>query len=131
MLQILPNTEVKEFSSSILWFGENGIMYSKSKATKIQTLDEAKEVVEYIRNVSEGKKVCMLVDVTYAPESSREVREYAAEELPKLVKALAMVSESVLGKVLANLFFNIKSQPYPVKMFNGEKEAMEWLLKYL
>jgi hypothetical protein len=77
------------------------------------------------------KKVCMLLDVTHSSETTREVRDFAAEELPKITKAIAMVSGSALGKVLANLFFLLKSHPYPVKYFTDETEARVWLRQYL
>jgi len=73
----------------------------------------------------------MLVDVTHSMESTRETRDYVAEEFPKYVKALAMVSDSALGKMLANLFFTLKKQPYPAKMFNNEQDAKTWLKQYL
>jgi hypothetical protein len=73
----------------------------------------------------------MLVDVTYTAESSKEIRDYAAHEFPNFVKAIAMVSGSVFGKMLANLFFTLKAQPYPTKMFTNEQDAKEWLKQYL
>jgi hypothetical protein len=42
-----------------------------------------------------------------------------------------MISNSQLGKMLANMFFNMKKQPYPTKMFTDETEAKEWLKQYL
>jgi len=51
--------------------------------------------------------------------------------LPRYIKAIAMVSDSALGKMLANLFFTLKKQPYPTKMFTNEQDAKEWLMQYL
>lgn len=101
------------------------------KKSPPQTIDQARESIVRLKEITNNMKVCMLIDVTHTNESSRELRDYAAEELPKLVKAIAMVSSSALGKMLANLFFSLKSQPYPVKMFNNEKEALAWLRQYL
>lgn len=106
-------------------------MWSISKKRPPQTVEQARESIERLKEITGNKKVCMLIDVSNTAESSRELRDYVAEELPKLVKAIAMVSSSALGKMLANLFFSLKSQPYPVKMFNNEKEALAWLRQYL
>lgn len=75
--------------------------------------------------------MCMLLDITYARPSRKEDRDEAAELLAKVVKAMAMVSRSPLGRMIANLFFGLKPPPYPVKMFSDEKEAKEWLRQYL
>jgi hypothetical protein len=125
------NRTVYETATSTYWFDENGILCSISKKAAPQTLQEAKKSVEDFKKQIKDRKVCILIDVTYTTESSREVRDYVAEEFPKFVKAIAMVSKSALGKMLANLFFNIKKQPYPTKMFNDETEAKNWLLKYI
>ena len=114
-----------------MWFDEYGILCSVSKKAPPPTLEEVKKSMEDFKELIGGKKVCLLADVTHSTESTKETRDYAAAEFPKLIKAIAMISDSALGKMLANLFFSIKSQPYPTKMFNNEKEAKEWLKQYL
>ncbi|MGZ4035281.1 MAG: DUF7793 family protein [Bacteroidia bacterium] len=125
------NVKVIENLTSLYWFDEDGILCSISKKAPKQSFEETKRVVEDFKKMLNGKKVCLLIDVTHTVESTREVRDYVAAEFPKFIKAIAMISNSALGKMLANLFFSIKSQPYPTKMFNNEKEAKEWLKQYL
>ena len=125
------NVRVIEWKTSTVWLDENGILYSISKKVPQQTIEEAKKSVEDFKKLVGDKKVCMLADVTNTTESTKEMRDWAAVELPKLIKALAMVSKSPLGKMLANLFFRVKKQPYPVRMFNDETEAVTWLKNYL
>ena len=131
ILSIPDDADVIHLPTTIMWREESGIVCVISKRTGPQTLEEAEKSIAAFRHHLGEDKVCMLIDVTDTAESSRAVREFAAEELPKLVKAVAMVSGSVLGKMLANLFFNLKSQPYPVKMFNDESEARRWLKNFL
>jgi hypothetical protein len=130
-MEIPTNTKVIEWPTSTIWFDENGILCSISKKAPPQTLEEARKTLEDFKKLIGNRKVCMLIDVTDTPESSKELRDYAAAEFPKFVKAMAMLSKSVLGKMLANLFFSVKAQPYPAKMFNTEAEAKEWLKQYL
>ncbi len=125
------NVRVTDWDTSRFWFDEDGILYSVSKKGPKQTLEQVKRSMEDFKKVIGNGKVCMMVDVTNSPETSKEVRDYVAKEFPGIIKAIAMVSGSALGKMLANLFFSVKSQPYPVKMFNNEQEAKEWLKQYL
>jgi len=131
MLNIPKNVKVKEWGTSTTWFDEEGILYSVSKKGTQHTLEETKKRFEEFKALIGNNKICMLIDVTNTNESTREIRNYAAEELPKIVKAIAMVSTSAVGKMLANLFFTLKTQPYPTKMFNNEAEAKKWLQQFL
>ena len=125
------NAVVHDLHTSTVWFDEDGILWSVSKKVPQPSIEENKEILKMFEKITGGKKVCMLADVTNTTESTREMREWAAEELPKLVKAVAMVSDSALGKMLANMFFRLKTQPYPVKMFNDVDSALKWLKQYL
>lgn len=132
MLKIPENAKIREWPTSTSWIDEGGILYSISKkGVAPPTLKDTKKSLEEFKEMVAGKKMCMLVDVTHSMESTRETRDYVAEEFPKYVKALAMVSDSALGKMLANLFFTLKKQPYPAKMFNNEQDAKTWLKQYL
>jgi hypothetical protein len=132
MLTVPLGIKTFELPTSIIWIEPNGIVCSISrKRPRPQTVEEMKQVIDMYKSFVGEKPRCLLADVTHSSATSREVREYAAIELPKLVKAVAMVSESALGKMMANIFFSLKHQPYPVKMFNDETEAREWLIKHL
>lgn len=125
------NAKVYDWETSTFWFEDNGMLCSISKKVPPQSLEKTIKTVEEFKNMIGDKKICMLVDATNSAESTREIRDYAAVEFPKFVKAIAIISKSALGKMLANLFFTLKTQPYPTKMFNDETEAREWLKQYL
>lgn len=131
LISIPAYANVIDLPTSQVWREESGIVCAISKKVKPQSVEETRASVESFHKFLGPEKVCMLIDVTHSSESSRDVRAYAAEELPKMVKAPAMVSNSALGKMIANLFFNLKSQPYPIKMFNNENAARVWLNRYL
>ncbi|MBI3135885.1 MAG: hypothetical protein HYZ14_14500 [Bacteroidetes bacterium] len=130
-MKIPTNVNVTHWETSSFWYDENGILCSISKKHEPQSLEQSKKTVEAFMKLVKGKKICLLMDVTNSPETSKEVRDYAANEFPKFVKALAMISDSPLGKMLANIFFRIKTQPYPTRMFTDEEKAKEWLKQYL
>jgi hypothetical protein len=124
------NAKVIDWETSTMWFDEDGVLYSISKKVPPQTIEQVKQSLEDFKKIIGDKKICMIIDVTNTGESTKETRDFAAMEFPKFVKAIAMISKSPLGKMLANLFFKVKKQPYPVKMFNDEKEAKKWIMQY-
>ena len=125
------NVKIMDWASSTFWFDENGIVCSISKKSAPQPLEEVKDIIATFKGLIGDKKICLLADATNSPETTKEVRDYVALEFPKFIKSIAILSDSSLGKMLANLFFKLKTQPYPIKMFNDEKEAKEWLQQFL
>ncbi|MEX0929541.1 MAG: STAS/SEC14 domain-containing protein, partial [Balneolales bacterium] len=117
--------------TATMLFEEEGILCVVSKKGPVRTPEIIKETLESFNLHAGERKICMLIDVSEISEISREGREYVAEVFPKIFKAIAMVSGSAFGKMIANLFFTIKTQPYPTKMFTNEHEAREWLRQYL
>lgn len=130
-MQTPLNAELIETSTSIQWMDENGIICSISKKHPPQSLEETKRDVENWYKRWGNKKYCLLLDITNSSPTSKEIRDYVADELPKMVKAIAMISNSALGRMVANLFFGLKPPPYPTKIFGNEQEAKEWLKQYL
>jgi hypothetical protein len=124
------NAKVYELPGSTIWFDEHGILCSIAKNVT-QTLDEAKASMVQFTEITGGKKVCMLSDNTNAAPVNKEMRDYAAEVIPEIAKAIGVISNSSVGTMAANLFFKLKKQPYPVKFFKDEAEAKEWLKQYL
>jgi stage II sporulation SpoAA-like protein len=132
MMQPPPNVELHEHVTSTWWIEASGLLCSVSKKNSPDiTREQSIAQLEDLRRVTGNKKMCMLLDITYARPTKKEDREFGAEELAKIVKALALVSNSPLGKMVANLFFNLKPPPYPTKMFTNEDEARAWLNQYL
>ena len=44
---------------------------------------------------------------------------------------MGLIATSMLARMAANLFFKIKKQDYPVKVFKNPEEAKAWLRQYL
>lgn len=124
------NTHIYECDVQTFWFDENGILCAVSKDMP-RTLDKQQKAYELVKQISGNKKVCYLTEVTYIQPPDRETREYVLKESQNLFKAVAVISNSVLGRMIANILFRMKSQPYPTKMFSDENEAKDWLKQYL
>lgn len=131
-MEVPPNVQIHNHLTSVWWIEENGILCSISKKDAPDiSREQSLEQLADLNRITGGKKMCMLLEITYGRPSKREDREFLSQELAKVIKALALISQSALGKMVANLFFNLKPPPYPTKMFNNEVEAREWLSQYL
>ena len=125
------DVEVFESPMSIIWFDGNGILCSVYKE-KAQLTKEGLEVTfGFIKSRAKGKKICWLGDVTNLSSTDKETRDFSAAETPAFIKALALVTNSPLSKMIANIFLTLKKPPYPTKVFNNEIEAKEWLNLYV
>ena len=130
-MEIPKDKEIIEWPTSTMWVDENGILCAVMKKVPPATLEESQRSIEEFKKVMGENKFCMLLEITNSTPSSKEVRDHGAAELPKIIKALGMISRSPLSKMVANLFFALKPPLYPTKMFAEEKEAKEWLKQYL
>ena len=131
-MNLPENTQVYDNGLAHLWWDESGILCSLSKKNVRLTKETLQKAFEVIENLSGGKKVCMIADMslTGVPDK-KETYDYAIEEMIKTVKAHAMIASTPLSKMIANLYLHLKKPPYPAKIFTDEAEAKEWLKQYL
>jgi hypothetical protein len=96
--------------------------------TREETLAQMKDFKKIIGN----KKVCMILETNAnSKPPKKEDRDFIAEQLTDITKAMGIISSSPLSRMVANLFFGLKPPAYPVKFFSNEKEAKEWIKQYL
>lgn len=131
MLTPPSDVKVHDMTITTAWFDEDGILYAVSKKGVGRTMENARKTLEGFKKLLDGSRVCLLVDSTYSSQTPREIRDYVAEEFPHMFKAIAIISGSALGKMVANIFFTIKKPAYPIKIFNNENEAKKWLKQYV
>ena len=91
------NTELYETHILTHWFDEDGIFYSTSKNVE-RELKHYKEVMAvYSRFSKDGKKLCLLSDVSNSVPMNSDALEYFISEFPKYIKAQAIISDSPIG----------------------------------
>lgn len=133
-MEIPPNEKIFELTASHMWLSKEGILYSKPKpgVAPEQTNEEITAEMVKIRKITGDKKVCLVSESSSSSKPpKKEQRDFIANEISSLVKALAIITPSPVSRMLANLFFSFKPPSYPVKMFTNEKEATEWIRQYL
>jgi hypothetical protein len=129
-------TDVKTFamSGSTAWLDHDGIFYSvpNEGAPPQQSIDEIKKEMNALRKIIGDKKVCMILESnSKATSPPKEQRDFIADEINSVAKAIAIISSSPLSRMVANLFFSFKPPEYPYKMFSNVSEAKAWIKQYL
>ncbi len=134
-MEIPSDVKVIEWSTSFIWFDEDGIMYSTPKPNVKEpelSREESRSQMEEFKKLIGNEKRCMILETnSHSKPPKKEDRDFIAEQLNEITKAMGIISASPLSRMVANLFFGLKPPPYPVKFFSNEKEAKEWIKQYL
>lgn len=132
MEQDMTASEVTETGTSKIWLGDDGIVRLVIKRGSEETLDTAKKNIAAIVKVSGVEKKPLLVDLTAVKSANREaIVYYTGEETTKSIAAVAMLTGSPVGKVLANFSLRFWPAKHSIKSFALEGDAIEWLKGFL
>ena len=111
------------------WF-EDGILVSDSKSI-LRTVTNISANVELVKKITNGKRYPLLIYLKNSPMPDKATRKLSAEKLPEIYKAMAMVSKGSLGQFIMNLLFKFSKPPIPMKSFNNDSDAKEWLKQFV
>ena len=124
------NTEIHKRHLSTIWFDKDGILYSVFNNVP-RTVDTCKERGVFIKFLTKDKLVCSIVDVSNSGAIDIESREHLKNECSQMYKALAIVTTTPLGQMIASLWFVLAPHSVPTKIFSNEPEANKWIQQYL
>lgn len=132
MLLSKPSKETPLYESELatFWLDESGILCAIAKDTD-RTLQKQMDTYALIRKISNNQKVCMLSEASSSRIADKETMDYMTHEMPKIFKAMAVLSETSTGKALTTIALNLHQDPVPVMLFDNEEEAKEWLKGWL
>jgi hypothetical protein len=109
---------------------ENGILVSLSKSPR-RTVTNLTANAGLVKKITGNKRVPLLIYLSNSPIPDNETRKFAERLVPELYSAMAMVSAPGLAKFIMNFIFILKKPPIPMKGFIDDKEAKEWLKKFV
>jgi hypothetical protein len=128
-MEIPPNVKITETPLTLYWFDEQGILHSYHKDTPV-TLEKSEQTFEILRKLTKNRKVCIMLDVTHLHPQNKETKEQIERDFPQLITALAVISKSVLGKIVFNILVRMRKKNFPMKMFLTENDARKWLKQF-
>ncbi len=112
------------------YLDNDGILYSYSKSIK-RTVENISRNVTLVKSITGDKPVLLLIYLSNSPMPDKAARKFSKEKLPEIYQAVAMVSESDLGKFIMNVLFKFQKSPIPMKTFPNDSEALIWLKQYM
>lgn len=107
-----------------------GILYSYSKAPK-RTVKNISENIALVKQITNNQTVPLLIYLCDSPVPDKETRKFSTEQLPKVYKAMAMVSKPGLAQLIMQILFKLKTPPIPMKSFSNDEDAREWLKQFI
>lgn len=116
--------------AGMTWLDEvNNIVRFEAFEGVEQSLEDAKENMEAIKQLNGGQRLGMLVNFRKSKGLTPAAREYyGSNEVRPLYRALALVGTSYVGRMLANVWFSIYGDKYcPTRVFASEDDAIAWL----
>lgn len=112
------------------FYSPDGILYSYSKNPK-RTIQNISENIALVKSITGNKIIPLLIYLSNSPVPDKATRKFAAEQLPNVYSAMAMVSKPGLSKFIMNILFSLKPPAIPVKSFTDDLKAKEWLTQFL
>ncbi|WP_299707517.1 hypothetical protein [uncultured Pontibacter sp.] len=109
---------------------EDGILYCVYQEVELLDIHLASLCVQDRLNFAGGQSYPSLFDITHVKHSTKEARDYLANEGNEGVVASAIIVSSPMLKMAANFYIKVNRPKNPTRMFTGEDEAIQWLSQY-
>jgi len=94
-------------------------------------LDDLKELIEFQKELGEGKALPVLIYPSPSATTNSDVLKYMAksENVP-FTKCDAFVLHSIPQKILAKFYTRLLSPGRPTEFFTRQEEALKWLQNF-
>jgi hypothetical protein len=106
---------------------EEGILYFIYKQGTVLNLAAAKKIVADRIMLQNGRPYPVFCDMRGIKDSDKAARDYLAKEGSTLVKAVGVLIESPVTKIMVNFYLSINQPLTPTRMFTDKSNALEYL----
>lgn len=116
-------------ASAKIWLDDEGVVHLEPRARRQQELRDAQENVAAVALAGAGERRPLLIHFQQAAPQTAECREhYLSAEAARAVSAVAIVTASMLGRVIGNLMLGKNEHHIPIRLFDTPVAARAWLL---
>ncbi len=118
-------------SRSRYTINEDGIIIQEGIKEVYIDLEVAKEEVAVFIQLTAGKKYPLLIMANNKGMSREAQQYYRSDFLGHYGAAVALYTHSKLTRMIGSFYLGWYPPPYPFKIFDDKKKALEWLKKYV
>lgn len=130
MIKPSGNIQLIKCEIADYWYAPDGILYSYSRNPK-RTVKNITENIALVKSITDNKIIPLLIYLSNSPVPDKATRKFAAEQLPNVYSAMAMVSKPGLSKFIMNILFRLKPPSIPMKSFADDNQAKKWLAQFV
>lgn len=119
-----------ETSTGCIWLRDDGVLEILYEDGAHLTLEDSKLYVEAMGQlIPGGRPAPLLVDFGGLVSQTSEGRAYFAqsEDARRVASKVALLTKSLVSRVLANSYLAIKRPNIPTRLFTSRDEAIAWL----
>jgi hypothetical protein len=106
---------------------DDDILFFIYKPGITMNIEAAKRVVADRIEVQKGIPYAVFCDMRGIKDSDKPARDYLAKEGSSMVKAVAVLTDSPVTKIMANFYLTISRPIVPTKMFTDKSQAVDYL----
>lgn len=119
---------VVNLRSDVFWLAERVLgLYIKGPCS-IGT-DDTDEIFKAFDQLGVVAPTALLADIRTLRGVSLGVRiNMSSERAGRYLARVALVADSPLTRTIGNFFMRLNRPPFPVRIFNGEDEALHWVV---
>ena len=119
-----------EVYGAVITFRDDGILHIHYTSEYLD-LEAAKKVIELTRTKSQLDISPVLISADPFSDHNEEAQKYlASDEVMKYCSAIAVVTSSLAQKISTNFFIRFRKPSKPIRFFNSEEDALNWLDKF-
>jgi hypothetical protein len=112
------------------WLDEDGVLHAASKVAA-RTTENVKANFDLVHQITHNQQVCVILDMTHTKPYSVNALRHLLAEFRYAYKAIAFVSRSPIGEMVANIAIELNRSNCPMRVFKNSEDAKEWIRKYL
>ena len=117
-----------ETRTSSIWLGDDDVLRGVFKKGANETLETCIENVAAAKELADGRKLLVIIDMSELEQISRDARNYYAGEEPASYSlGQALITNSTVSRVIGNFFIGLNKASHPVRLVKTEEDALKWL----
>ncbi|MBX7181261.1 MAG: hypothetical protein K1X82_04035 [Bacteroidia bacterium] len=122
-------SDIDIYDGYFVFLRKDGIMQIQYFKDQSYGVEDARKILDSFRKLGGGERRKVLAIYHHNNLFDQEVMKLiGSEEVTRpLVKADALVTNSLALKILINGYFHVVKTPRPIRIFNNKDEAVTWL----